>query len=50
MEDTLGSIEVVKKANFTILEQDPYKVDVNQLKDIPIYATVFESKLFPIDK
>ncbi|KOO13963.1 hydrolase [Vibrio xuii] len=50
MEDTLGSIEVGKKANFTILEQDPYKVDVNQLKDIPIYATVFESKLFPIDK
>jgi predicted amidohydrolase YtcJ len=50
MEDTLGSIEVGKKANFTILEQDPYKVDVNQLKDISIYATVFESKLFPIDK
>ncbi|WP_208733173.1 amidohydrolase [Vibrio ouci] len=50
MEDTLGSIEVGKKANFTILEQDPYKVDINKLKDIPIYATVFESKLFPIDK
>ena len=50
MEESLGSIEVGKVANFTVLEQDPYKVDVNNLKDIPIYATVFESKLFPIDK
>lgn len=50
MEDSLGSIEVGKVANFTILDQDPYKVDVHNLKDIPVYATVFESKLFPIDK
>ncbi|BCN26524.1 amidohydrolase [Vibrio alfacsensis] len=50
MEDTLGSIEVGKIANFTVLEQDPYQVDINKLKDIPIYATVFESKLFPIDQ
>ena len=49
-EDNLGSIKVGKVANFTILEQDPYQVDINKLKDIPIYATVFESKLFPIDK
>ncbi|MUH97439.1 amidohydrolase family protein [Aliivibrio fischeri] len=49
-EDNLGSIKVGKVANFTILEQDPYEVDLNKLKDIPIYATVFESKLFPIDK
>lgn len=50
MEESLGSIEVGKTANFTVLDQDPYKVDVHRLKDIPIYATVFESKLFPIDK
>ncbi|MCG9725340.1 amidohydrolase [Vibrio brasiliensis] len=50
MEDSLGSIEVGKVANFTVLDQDPYKVDVNTLKDIPVYATVFESKLFPVDK
>ncbi|MUJ39534.1 amidohydrolase [Aliivibrio fischeri] len=49
-EDNLGSIKVGKVANFTILEQDPYEVDLNKLKDIPIYATVFESKLFLIDK
>ncbi|PSW41725.1 hypothetical protein CTM70_06205 [Photobacterium phosphoreum] len=39
-----------KIANFTILEQDPYKVELKKLKDIPIYGTVFEGKLFPIDK
>jgi len=37
-------------ANFTILEENPYTVDINQLKDIPIYGTVFEGILFPIKK
>ncbi|PSV30056.1 hydrolase [Photobacterium sp. GB-27] len=49
-EETLGSIRTGKIANFTILEQDPYKVEIKTLKDIPIYGTVFEGKLFPIDK
>ncbi|MCG3862691.1 MULTISPECIES: amidohydrolase [unclassified Photobacterium] len=49
-EETLGSIKTGKIANFTILEQDPYKVDIKTLKDLPIYGTVFEGKLFPIDK
>ncbi|KPA51884.1 hydrolase [Photobacterium leiognathi subsp. mandapamensis] len=49
-EDRLGSIKTGKVANFTILEQDPYKVDLKKLKDIPIYGTVFEGKVFPIDK
>ncbi len=49
-EETLGSIKTGKIANFTILEQDPYKVEIKTLKDIPIYGTVFEGKLFPIDK
>ncbi len=49
-EDRLGSIKTGKVANFTIPEQDPYKVDVKKLKDIPIYGTVFEGKVFPIDK
>ncbi|KJF95293.1 amidohydrolase [Photobacterium angustum] len=49
-EETLGSIKTGKIANFTVLEQDPYKVEIKTLKDIPIYGTVFEGKLFPIDK
>ena len=49
-EDKLGSIKIGKIANFTILEENPYKVKLNQLKDISIYGTVFEGKVFPIIK
>ena len=48
-EDTLGSIAPGKIANFTILEQDPYVVPPEKLKDIPIWGTVFEGRLFPTD-
>jgi predicted amidohydrolase YtcJ len=49
-ENDLGSIGPGKIANFTILEQDPYSIDPIKLKDIPIWGTVFEGQLFPIDK
>lgn len=48
MEDKLGSIKAGKIANFTILDQDPYGVELDQLKEISVYATVFEGKLFPV--
>ncbi|AQS39157.1 hypothetical protein Sps_04042 [Shewanella psychrophila] len=35
-------------SNFTILEQNPYKVELDKLKHIQVYGTVFEGKLFPI--
>lgn len=47
-EDLIGSIKPGKIANFTVLEQDPYKVDPKKLKDIPVWGTVFEGKLFPV--
>ncbi len=47
-EDTLGSIAPGKVANFTVLEQDPFGVAPEALKDIPIWGTVFEGRLFPI--
>ncbi len=46
-ENTLGSIASGKVANFTILEQDPYSVPPEELKDIPIWGTVFEGRKFP---
>ncbi|HKM77351.1 MAG TPA: amidohydrolase [Candidatus Bathyarchaeia archaeon] len=49
-ENEIGSIAPGKIANFTILEQDPYSVDPTKLKDIPIWGTVFEGRLFPIEK
>jgi predicted amidohydrolase YtcJ len=50
MEDEIGSIEAGKVADFTVLEQDPYEVDPVNLKDIPIWGTVFEGKLFPVTR
>lgn len=47
-ENDLGSIAPGKIANFTVLEQDPYKVKPTALKDIPLWGTVFEGRLFPI--
>jgi hypothetical protein len=48
LEDEVGSIEIGKKADFTVLEQDPYEVPSMAIKDIPIRATVFEGRPFPI--
>jgi hypothetical protein len=49
LEDEIGSIEVGKRADFTILERDPYAVDPAELKDIPIWGTVLAGRLHPIE-
>ena len=48
MEDEIGSIRAGKRADFTVLEADPYEEPVESLKDIPIWGTVFEGRPFPI--
>jgi len=48
MEHEIGSIRAGKKADFTVLEQDPYQVPAEQLKDIPIWGTVFEGTPAPL--
>ncbi|TNE36825.1 MAG: amidohydrolase, partial [Alphaproteobacteria bacterium] len=48
MEHEIGSIRAGKKADFTVLEADPWEVDPKSLKDIPIWGTVFEGRPFPI--
>lgn len=47
-EDELGSIEVDKIANFTVLADDPFEVDPSELGRIPIQGTVFEGRWFPV--
>ena len=47
MADITGSIRSGKRADFTILDEDPLTCDPMNLRDINIYATVFEGKVFP---
>lgn len=47
-DDRIGSIAPGKIANFTVLEDDPYTVEPLKLKDVPVWGTVFEGRLFPV--
>lgn len=44
-EERIGSIKKGKVANFTILEQNPFKIDTMKIKDIPVYAVVHKGKM-----
>ena len=48
MGDEVGSLEPGKKADFTVLAEDPLEIDPIRLKDIEIVATVFEGGVHPI--
>lgn len=47
-EHDLGSIEVGKIANFTVLADDPYDIDPTRLDKVPVTGTVFEGRWFPV--
>jgi hypothetical protein len=46
-EDEVGSIEVGKRANLTILEKSPYDVTAAELKGIRVWGTVLEGRVQP---
>jgi len=48
MERDVGSIEVGKLANFTILANNPLEVSPASIKDISIWGTVQEGRLLPV--
>jgi predicted amidohydrolase YtcJ len=45
-EQELGSIKPGKVADFTILEQDPFAVPVDQLRNIVVWGVVYEGRKF----
>lgn len=49
-ENEIGSIDIGKKANFTVFEENPITADPKKLKDLAIWGTVFEGKAWPIEK
>ena len=40
LDNEIGSLQVGKFADFTVLESDPYEVEPDKLKDIPVWGTV----------
>lgn len=48
LDHEIGSIEFGKKADFCVLEADPLEIDPKELKDIPVWGTVFGGRLNPI--
>jgi hypothetical protein len=49
LEHEIGSIEVGKRADFTVLERDPFEAPPEVLAETPIWGTVFEGEVFPLD-
>ncbi len=48
LENELGSIRAGKKADFVVLEDNPYEIDKDKLMDLRIWGTVFEGRLQPV--
>lgn len=45
MDDKIGSIKVGKEATFTLLEQNPFKIPSEKLKDIPVVGVVYKGEM-----
>ena len=48
LENQVGSIRSGKKADFTVLDADPFEGGADGLKDIGVVATVFEGRVQPV--
>jgi predicted amidohydrolase YtcJ len=48
LDNETGSLRAGKKADFVVLDKDPYEVGGQGLKEINVEATVFEGRVFPV--
>jgi predicted amidohydrolase YtcJ len=47
LDQEIGSIEFGKRADFCVLEADPLEMDPAELKEIPVWGTLFSGKPHP---
>jgi predicted amidohydrolase YtcJ len=50
LDEELGSIDVGKRADFAILDDDPLGVLPEKLRDVPVWGTVLGGKIFQAPK
>lgn len=46
LDSEVGSLEVGKRADFAVLEDDPYEIGADKLKDVRIWGTVLGGRKF----
>ena len=46
LDDEIGSIAPGKKADFVVLEKNPYDVRPDKIKDIGVWGTIYEGRVF----
>lgn len=46
LDHEIGSIECGKRADFAVLDDDPYEVPRAALKDVPVWGTVLSGRVF----
>ncbi len=47
LEDEIGTLEPGKRANMTILSQNPLTVEADAIRDIAVWGTVMEGRVLP---
>ncbi|WP_282121234.1 amidohydrolase [Ruegeria atlantica] len=50
LSDEIGSIEPGKRANLTILDENPLSVDPAMIRDISVWGTVMEGRVLPVSE
>lgn len=48
LDHEMGSVSAGKVANLTVLEEDPFAVEPMRIKDIRIWGTMFEGRVFAV--
>ena len=46
MDDEVGSLETGKRADLAILEEDPFLVEPDELKNVKVWGTMQQGRIF----